>query len=150
MDHLQRLFGKHSRTINITTSILLGLLCGIVYVLLLVLYFTQGMWTESLRFVDRDGLPPTTAIPLLGVLLTGATSGLLTRAVEHSVWIRLLGRDPGPSKILATDEIHQRSQWTVSSFARLLYVFQGRSWLLRISGLLLSGPQPSIQSYSME
>lgn len=117
------------------------ILCGIAYALLLVLYFTQGMGTESLMFVDRGSLPSTTAVPLLGVLLAGTTSALLTRSVEHSVWIRLLGGRPDilPTKRFTADEIHQRSQWSVSPFARLLYVFKGRSWLLRISGLLLFG-----------
>jgi hypothetical protein len=141
MDNMERFLRQHSRAINITVNVLLVVLCGIGYSLLLVLYITQGMWTESFMFVDRGGLPPTTAVPLLGVLLTGATSALLTRSVEHSVWIRLLGEDSGllPVKSFTTDEIHQRSQWSVSPFARLLYMFRGRSWLLRISGLLLFG-----------
>jgi hypothetical protein len=141
MDNMDRSLRQHSRAINITVNVLLLVLCGIGYALLLVLYFSQGMWTESLMFVDRGSLPPTTAVPLLGVLLTGATSALLTRSVEHSVWIRLLGRERDllPTKRYTTDEIHQRSQWSVSPFARLLYVFKGHSWLLRISGLLLFG-----------
>lgn len=138
---MDRFFVQYSRAINITVNILLVVLCGISYALLLVLYITQGMWTESFMFVDRGSLPPTTAVPLLGVLLTGATSALLTRSVEHSIWICLLGGEPDllPTKILKTGEIHQRSQWSVSPFARLLCVFKGRSWLLRISGLLLFG-----------
>lgn len=138
---MERFFKQHSQAINITVNVLLVVLCGIDYALLLVIYFSQGMGTESLMFVDRGSLPPTTAVPLLGVLLTGATSALLTRSVEHSVWIRLLGGDPDllPTGRFTTEEIHQRSQWSVSPFARLLYVFRGRSWLLRISRLLLFG-----------
>jgi hypothetical protein len=138
---MDRFFVQYSRAINITVNILLVVLCGISYALLLVLYITQGMWTESFMFVDRGSLPPTTAVPLVGVLLAGATSTLLTRSVEHSVWIRLLGGESDllPTNIFKPDEIHQRSQWSVSPFARLLYVFEGRSWLLRISGLLLFG-----------
>lgn len=139
MEKMEHFFRQHSQAINVTVNVLLVALCGIIYGLLLVLYLTQGMETESLMFVGRGSLPPTTAVPLLGVLLTGATSALLTRSVEHSVWIRLLGGqlDLLPTKSFTTDEIHQRSQWSVSPFARLLYVFKGRSWLLRISGLLL-------------
>jgi hypothetical protein len=138
---MDRFFVQHSRAINITVNILLVVLCGISYALLLVLYITQGMWTESFMFVDRGSLPPTTAVPLVGVLLAGAISALLTRSVEHSVWIRLLGGESGllPTNIFKPDEIHPRSQWSVSPFARLLYVFKGRSWLLRVSGLLLFG-----------
>lgn len=141
MEKMERFFKQRSQAINITVNVLLVVLCGICYALLLVIYFTQGMGTESLMFVDRGRLPPTTAVPLLGVLLTGATSALLTRSVEHSVWIRLLGGEPDllPTKRFTTEEVHQRSQWSVSPFARLLYVFKGRSWLLRISGLLLFG-----------
>jgi hypothetical protein len=66
---------------------------------------------------------------------------LLTRSVEHSIWIRLLcGKaELLPTKRFPTEEYHQRAQWSVSPFAQLLYVFKGRSWLLRISGLLLLG-----------
>ena len=136
---MEHFFRQHSQAINITVNVLLVVLCCISYALLLALYLTQGMGTESLMFVDRSSLPPTTAVPLLGVLLTGASSALLTRSVEHSVWIRLLGGEPDslPTKSFTTDEIHQRSQWSVSPLARLLYVFKGRSWPLRISGLLL-------------
>lgn len=139
MENMERFFRQHSQAINITANVLLVVLCGISYVSLLALYLTQGMGTESLMFVDRGSLPPTTAVPLLGVLLTGATSALLTRSVEHSVWIRLLGGEPDllPTKSFKTDEIHQRSQWSVSPLARLLYVFKGHSWPLRMSGLLL-------------
>jgi len=138
---MERFYKQHSQAINITTNVLLVVLCGICYAVLLALYFTQGMGTESLMFVDRGSLPPTAAVPLLGVLLTGATSALLTRAVEHSVWIRLLGGESHlqPTRSFTADEIRQRSQWSVSPFARFLYVFQGCSWLLRIGGLLLFG-----------
>lgn len=138
---MERFFRRNSRAINITINIVLIILCSISYILLLSLYFTQGMRTESFMLVSRGSLPPTTAVPLLGVLLTGATSALLTRSVEHSVWIRLLCRETDllSTKRFRTDEFHQRAQWSVSPFARILYVFKGRSWLLRISGLLLFG-----------
>jgi hypothetical protein len=99
------------------------------------------MGIESFQYVGRGGFAPTTAVPLLGVLLTGATSALLTRSVEHSIWIRLLcGKtELLPTKKFPTEEFHQRAQWSVSPFARLLYVFRGSSLLLRISGLLLLG-----------
>jgi hypothetical protein len=78
MDNMERLLRQHSRATNISVNILLMALCGIGYALLLVLYFSQGMGTESFMFVGRGSLPPTTAILLLGVLLTGVTSALLT------------------------------------------------------------------------
>jgi hypothetical protein len=111
MMNMEHFYRQHSRAINVTANVLLVVLCGISYVLLLVLYFTQGMWTDSFMFVDEGNLPPTTAIPLLGVLLTGATSALLTRSVEHSVWIRLLGGDHDllTTKTFTADEIQQRS-----------------------------------------
>ena len=141
MDRLLRFSRRHSRAINISINILLATLCGVGYALLLLLYSTQGMGIESFKYVGRGSFAPTTAIPLLGVLLTGATSALLTRSVEHSIWIRLLCRRTEllPNKKFSTEEFHQRAQWSVSPFARLLYLFRGRSWLLRISGLLLLG-----------
>jgi hypothetical protein len=134
-------FKRHSVAVNAATNILLILLCTISYVVLLVLYFTQGMEVESFKHVGKGILPPTTAIPLLGVLLTGATSALLTRSVEHNLWTNLFRGNPGSSFYgeLAQNEPYQRAQWTISPFSRLLYVFGGRSWLLRVSGVLLFG-----------
>lgn len=141
MERLLRFLRRHSRAINIAVNVLLMVLCSVSYALLLILYSTQGMGIESFKYIGRGSLAPTTAIPLLGVLLTGATSALLTRSVEHSIWIRLLcGKtELLPTKRFPTEEFHHRAQWSASPFARLLYVFRGRSWLLRISGLLLLG-----------
>jgi hypothetical protein len=134
-------FKRHSVAVNATTNIVLILLCAISYVLLLVLYFKQGMEVESFTYVGKGILPPTTAIPLLGVLLTGATSALLTRSVEHNLWTNLIRGRPESRfyKEFDRNEPYQRAQWTISPFSRLLYVFSGRSWLLRVSGMLLFG-----------
>jgi hypothetical protein len=78
-------FKRHSVAVNATINIVLALLCAISYVVLVVLYLTQGMRVESFTHVGKARLPATTAIPLLGVLLTGATSALLTRSVEHNL-----------------------------------------------------------------
>lgn len=141
MERLLCFLRRHSRAINIATNVLLVMLCGVGYALLLILYSTQGMGVESFKYVGRGGWAPTTAIPLLGVLLTGATSALLTRSVEHSIWIQLLhGKTESlPTKLFPTEEFHQRAQWSVSPLARLLYIFRGSSWPLGISGLLLLG-----------
>jgi hypothetical protein len=134
-------FKRHSVAVNATTNIVLVLLCAVSYVVLVVLYFTQGMEVESFTYVGKGQLPPTTAIPLLGVLLTGATSALLTRSVEHNLWTKLIRGRPESRfyKEFAQNEPYQRAQWTISPFSRLLYVFSGRSWLLRVSGVLLFG-----------
>jgi hypothetical protein len=134
-------FKRHSVAVNATTNIILVLLCAISYVVLFVLYFRQGMEVESFTYVGKGTLPPTTAIPLLGVLLTGATSALLTRSVEHNLWTNLIRGRPESRfyKEFDRNEPYQRAQWTISPFSRLLYVFSGRSWLLRVSGVLLFG-----------
>jgi hypothetical protein len=134
-------FKRHSVTVNAATNIFLILLCVTSYVVLLVLYFTQGMGVESFQHVGKGNLAPTTVIPLFGVLLTGATSASLTRCVEHNLWSNLFRGNPGSRFYdgLAQDEPYQRAQWTISPFSRLLYVFSGRSWLLRVSGVLLFG-----------
>jgi hypothetical protein len=134
-------FKRHSVAVNATTNIVLLLLCAISYVVLIVLFFTQGMEVGSSTYVGKGILPPTTAIPLLGVLLTGATSALLTRSVEHNLWTNLIRGRPESRfyKEFDRNEPYQRAQWTISPFSRLLYVFSGRSWLLRVSGVLLFG-----------
>lgn len=132
---------RRSFEINVATSIILTLICAFCYALILLLYLTKGLQVRSFMYVGEGSIPPTFIVPLLGIILTGATSALLTRAVEHDVWSTILVRRHGPevSQHLAADEIHRRSQWSVSPFARLVYALSGQSWLLRFSGMLLFG-----------
>jgi hypothetical protein len=103
-------FKRHSVAVNATTNIVLILLCAISYVLLLVLYFKQGMEVESFTYVGKGILPPTTAIPLLGFLLTGATSALLTRSVEHNLWTNLIrGRPESTRSSTETNPTNERN-----------------------------------------
>jgi len=143
MKAVKQFLERHSLAINITTNIVLLLLCAISYATLIALYYTQGLHLRTFTYIEEgETIPPTTAIPLLGVLLTGVTSALITRSVEHSLWISLICDKAGlyySNTALSDAESHQRAQWTVSPFARVLYMLNGQSWILRISGVLLFG-----------
>ena len=86
-------------------------------------------------------LPPTAVIPLIGVTLASATSALLTRCVEHSLWETLLrDRSITPTgRRLTSENTSKQAQWSTSSFARLLYSFNGQSLTLRFGRLFLLG-----------
>jgi len=140
---IDRFVKRNSLPVNIAINILLVFLCVTSYAVLLTLYFTEGMNISSLVYISVKPytVPPTVVIPLLGVTLTSATSALLTRSVEHSLWETILrdkpitstGRSPEP------EDAGQQAQWSTSSFARLRYAFGGRSWTLRFGGLFLLG-----------
>jgi hypothetical protein len=134
---------RHSLAVNVTINVVLLLLSAICYATLIALYCTQGLHLRTFTYIEKgETLPPTTAIPLLGVILTGVTSALITRSVEHSLWISLICDKAGSyysNKALTDIESHQRAQWSVSPFARFLYMLNGQSWILRISGVLLFG-----------
>ena len=143
MEAVKNVLKRHSLAINITINIVLLSLCAISYATLIALYYTQGLHLRTFTYIEEGKtIPPTTAIPLLGVLLTGVTSALITRSVEHSLWISLICDKAGShysNTALTDDESHQRAQWSVSPFARFLYMLNGQSWILRVSGVLLFG-----------
>jgi hypothetical protein len=88
---------RNSLRVNIAINTLLMFLCLISYALLITLYLTEGMNIDSLIYISVTptpyALPPTIVIPLIGVTLTSATSALLTRSVEHSLWQTILRKD---------------------------------------------------------
>jgi len=142
---IDRFVKRNSLTVNVVINTLLISLCVTSYAVLLTLYFTEGMNIGSLVYISVKPytIPPTVVIPLIGVTLTSATSALLTRSVEHSLWEAIL-RDKhitstGNGGSLAPKDAGQQAQWSTSSFARLHYVFDGRSWTLRFGGLFLLG-----------
>lgn len=137
----QRFCERNSFSLNFATNALLLILCLASYVFLLMLYLSKGLWTRSFIYVNEGAIPPTTAIPLCGVLLTGATSSLLTRCAEHSLWYHILSKKPISlaGKRVSPDETHRQAQWTVSPMARLAYVVRGESTTLRLGGLLVFG-----------
>lgn len=136
MDTFQQLLERRSRAANLTINIFLAASCGICYVFLIALYFSQGLGIASFERVIEGTVAPTAVITIFGVVLTGATSALLTRAVEHDLWNRIFGSSSRDYTIV---ELERRAQWSVSPLARLLYTLTGQSWLLRISGFLLFG-----------
>lgn len=136
MDTLQQPLERHSRAANLTINIFLAAPCGICYVFLIALYFSQGLGIASFERVIKGTVAPTTVITVFGVVLTGATSALLTRAVEHDLWNSIFGSS---SRGHTDGQFERRAQWSVSPLARLLYTLTGQSWLSKISGFLLFG-----------
>ncbi|KAM0330859.1 hypothetical protein ACHAQA_003814 [Verticillium albo-atrum] len=127
-------------------SVLLAVTCVICYVLLVLLYIRpETFHIESLVNPDRTTIKPTVAVSLIAVVLKSATVALVTRCVEHSLWIGL-GKGPDQGHALATltvGETRRLAQWCTSTLDRFLYLFGGftgkdkRSWLLRFGGPLL-------------
>jgi len=138
---IKRLLNRHSLHVNVAINVLLLLLCLASYVALFVLYFTQGMSIKAFVEVSHEAftLPPTAVVPLVGVILTSATSALLTRSVEHTLWHAILcDRSTTHSgRSLTPRDASQRAQWSTSPIARLFYCFNGQSWALRFGGLFL-------------
>lgn len=130
---------RSSRTTNLAINILLASLCAISYIFLIVLFLTEGMNLASFRLTNQGTVSPTTVIPVFVIILTGATSALLTRSVEHDLWKTLFSVTDSADGECHFTESRRKAQWTVSPFGRLLYTFRGRSWILRLSGLLLFG-----------
>jgi hypothetical protein len=139
MDTLTRSLAHHSLTVNIATSIFLAVLCVASCATLMTLFLTQGLHTRSLTHVEGGIIPPTAVISVLGIILISATSALVTRAVEHGLWAKILYKNPylDDATPSVREELHRHAQWSVSPLARLTYAFQGQSWLMRMSGILL-------------
>jgi hypothetical protein len=129
------------RTANMATSIFQVVLCILSYAALVVLFLTQGMHIRSLTHVGEGSIPPAAVISVLAIILVGSTSVLVTRAVEHGLWATILRRnlDTEDDNPLTDDEVRRRAQWSVSPLARLIYIFRGRSWSMKLSGILLLG-----------
>lgn len=141
MEHLERNLERHSTKVNWAINLSLALASGISYVFLLALYLSDGMNLASFKYVDGGSIAPTTIVPVFGIIITSATSALLTRFVEHDLWSTLLSTTLSSAhrNRYDTKETRRRAQWTVSPFARLSYTFNGQSWILRLSGLLILG-----------
>lgn len=129
----------NSLTISIVLNICLALLCILSYVAIVLLFLTEGLGFDTFQYVGGGRIQPTIAIQLLGALLMGCTSALLTKAVEHDVWITIDHYHTFGERTEMAEELHGQALWSVSALSRLTYAFVGRHWLLRLSGLLLFG-----------
>lgn len=131
-----RFFKRYSLTFNILTNIAWAIVCLICYALLVIL-FLRPAWLQldSLVFVRDSQLSPTVAIGLITVLLSGSTATLVTRAAEHSLWLKLVPQESNHR--LTVSETRRQAQWSVSAWERLKYFFTGDSWLLKFGGMFL-------------
>jgi hypothetical protein len=138
MGSLHAFLDRNSRGINIALDLCLFAACLICYALLILLFLTPSIFQlDPLVHPTRSTIKPTVVVALLNALLTAATSALVTRAVEHSFWLKLAPRQV--QKRLTIGETYQLAQWSISPLARLWYIFVGRAWALKFGGLFLIG-----------
>jgi len=143
MSALIRLYTTHSRSFKAAVSLfLLGLV--LVASCLLVVVFTQPtlLHLDTLLYVaeghsGRVRLTPAVAVAVLSAALTGATIALVTRCVDESLWCQLTPRDNKARLTVA--ESRNLAQWSISAAARVRYLVFGRSWALKLGGLLILG-----------
>ena len=127
-----------SQAVNIAVSLLLLLLCLLCNALLLILFLRPNWYhLSSLLFPGTGRLKPTVAATLIDALYTAVTAALVTRQVEHSLWLKLTPKNV--KKRMNVGETHHLAQWCVSPLERIVYLFAGHSWLLKFGGLLLLG-----------
>ncbi|KAH6687767.1 hypothetical protein F5X68DRAFT_221971 [Plectosphaerella plurivora] len=131
--------GTRGRVWNIFVSIGLSFACLACYALLIILYIRPSLYNiPSLVNVGSPSswsLKPAVAVGLITALLVAATSALVSRSVEHSLWLKIVPRPV--QKPLTAGETTRLAMWSVSPLARLTYTISGASWLLKIGGLLL-------------
>ncbi|PMD33444.1 hypothetical protein L207DRAFT_589808 [Hyaloscypha variabilis F] len=153
-------YNANSKAINVGIQIILLLLTLACYILYVILFVRPAFFhLPSLLTPLHKGLKPTTAVTLISAVLVAATSTLVTRAVEQSLWIKLASRSVG--KPMTAKESHMLAQWSVSPLGRLGYAFSGRYMTLRVAGpllvaaaivspVLISGIAPSTSGSSSE
>lgn len=136
---LHDLAKRHSKTINVAATAFLAILSLLGYLLLIVLFVApHAFHISSLVTVENGRLSPTVAIGLITTVFSGATTALLTRAVEQHLWFRLVAQEDSRSPVpVSAEESRRLAQWSVSPLARLLYPFSGASVPLRLGGILL-------------
>ncbi len=133
---LQAYYDSHTRRFNSLINLGLVLAAIISYCLLLLLFLaSESLGIDSLVSPEAPGIKPTVTAALLTAIVSASTLAFLTRAVEHHFWLKLAPGAVGPP--LAAAEVQSLAEWTELPVSRLHYIFLGRSWTLKISGLLL-------------
>ena len=136
MAPLRQFLERNSRWLNIALSLILVAICVGCNVLLVLLYLAPASYhIESLVYSKPGNIKPAVVVTLITAIFTAATSGLITRSVEHALWFKLTPR--AVKKRLTVGESYRLAQWSVSPIARLGYVFDGHFWTLKIGGILL-------------
>lgn len=133
-----------SRAFHIGLNLTLLILTLLSWLLLILLFVKPQIFhIPSLIQVPRDPaskpttLSPNVAITALATLNIAACTALITRCVEHSLWLRLSPPSRSPRGRLTVGKTYRLAQWSVSPLARLSYVCAGDSWPLKVSGVLL-------------
>ena len=128
----------YSRSINVATCILISCVVLACYVLILILFLKpSALRITSFITPESQKFKPTTAVTLLAAILTGGTTSLIARAVEQCLWLKLTPRSVG--RRLTVGESRRLAKWSVSSLAKILYVFDGSSWSLKLTGVMVIG-----------
>lgn len=128
----------HTKGYNALVNIALACICIVCYLLLMILFLSPNSFhLSSLVVVQNSKIKPAVVVGLLSTVFSGASSALVTRAVEHHLWLKL-----APRKVenhLTVAETHRLAQWSVSPGGRIAYIVTGHSWQLKIGGMLLFG-----------
>lgn len=138
MDTLKRSRETYSRLINAAAWFSVSCVVLACYVLILILFFKPStLHISSFVTPELHKFKPTTAVTLLAAVLAGGTASLITRAVDQYLWLKL-----APCSIdrrLTVGESRKLAQWSVSPLAKIFYIFDGRSWPLRLTGPMVVG-----------
>jgi hypothetical protein len=132
------LLDRTSRTINIVLDSTLFLICLICNLLLILLFLSPGAFhLDSLVHPGSKSFSHAVVVALTTAIFTTSTSALVTKAVEHSVWLKLA---PGSSRKTTTiGESCRLAQWSASPIAGLCYNIMGQAWTFKLGGLCLVG-----------
>lgn len=145
---LYRRYAANDRLIKALVSILLILAIIIAYLFLIALYLRPEILGSDVfiyppstqqRDANRYGtLTPAVVVAIVAVVIAGSTVTLVTRCVEESMWRSLAPKTTSRAgEALTVVETRHLAQWSVSTSARLVYLFVGGSNLLRLAGFCL-------------
>lgn len=133
-----KMLDLRGRTVNAVFSAGLLAVCIICYVLYVLLYVSPETYhLDSLIHPNTGTISPSVAVGLITAVFSGATTAVITRCAEQSLWLRLSSTTPD-RHALTVEEAHHLAQWSVSPLERILiYPLRGASWLLKLGGILL-------------
>lgn len=129
-------FERHSKAINVVCSIALAVACLLMYVLLVILYLDPAVFGVDSLVHPSSQPSPQVIVALCSAFLVAASSALVTRCVEQFFWLKL-SQPVDPDQTLTMGEVRDLAEWTVSPLRRFLYLFNGTSWVLKPTGILL-------------
>lgn len=131
-----------SKLVNIFFSVGLVAVLILCYALLIILFLAPGAYHLSslVHVQDPSYITPSVVVGIVSAVLGSSTLAFATRCADHALWLNHLntidanGTTRQPVSVKGTARL---AGWTVSALGRLKYVFVGRSYPLKLSGILL-------------